>query len=156
MVEAINVSPQLVERSGRHAGRIHEVPYGEHVIGRAPDVSVQLDHEDVSRRHARLEVGVDGVLLEDLDSKNGIFVAGTRVEGVVQLGHGDHFTIGDIAIEVVHPASKIQRMLERAGETTVTRPRGAPTQPRARAEGILLPVVGVVVFGILVALMLLM
>src|SRR5262245_54187031 len=67
---------------------------GEHLIGRDPDVSIRIDASTVSRRHARLLVNGDGVLLEDSGSKNGTFHRDARVSAPVRLTDGDGFRIG--------------------------------------------------------------
>jgi DNA-binding winged helix-turn-helix (wHTH) protein len=69
---------------------------GEHVIGRDPDVEIRLDASTVSRRHARLVVAPDRVLLEDSGSKNGTFHGAERVSGPVPLADGDHVRIGSL------------------------------------------------------------
>jgi two-component system, NtrC family, response regulator AtoC len=52
---------------------------GEVRIGRAPDCNVVLDDETLSRHHAALTIGQDGVALADLGSANGTFVDGRRL-----------------------------------------------------------------------------
>lgn len=53
---------------------------GEHLVGSAPDAAVCLDQAGVSRHHALLRVLPDGgVVISDLGSKNGTFVAGRPV-----------------------------------------------------------------------------
>jgi DNA-binding NtrC family response regulator len=52
-------------------------PKGEFTIGRAERCDLRIDDDDVSRRHARITVGV-ALLLEDLGSRNGTRV-GTRL-----------------------------------------------------------------------------
>jgi DNA-binding NtrC family response regulator/pSer/pThr/pTyr-binding forkhead associated (FHA) protein len=53
---------------------------GEHVVGSGPGSAVQLDDTRVSRRHATLEVLADGgVVLTDLESRNGTFLHGRRL-----------------------------------------------------------------------------
>ena len=61
-----------------------EIPLvpGEHIVGRDPEASIMLDAPSVSRRHARIVVGVDSVTLEDLTSKNGTFLNDVTVEGM--------------------------------------------------------------------------
>lgn len=68
---------------------------GENLIGRDDAANIRLDHPVVSRRHARILVGDAGARIEDLGSKNGTFVDGRPVLGVVvplhdgmQLGFG--------------------------------------------------------------------
>jgi pSer/pThr/pTyr-binding forkhead associated (FHA) protein len=148
-------SIELVERSGSRAGRAHPLTHGEHVIGRGAGVSIALDDQDVSRHHARLEVDAEGVVVEDLGSKNGVFVGGSRLTERVRLSHGDTFSIGELTFEVNHPASRVSRMLMQAGEPTVTRIH-APEDDAGREGGLLLPLLGVALFGGLVAALLLL
>jgi S-DNA-T family DNA segregation ATPase FtsK/SpoIIIE len=155
MVAEAELRPHLTEASGSHAGRKHPLPFGEHILGRGGDAAIVLDHPDVSRRHARLEVGPDGVTVHDLGSKNGIYVEGRRVEGSVHLAHGDSFAFGDLELTISHPASQVSRALARAGETTVTTAR-AYEEPPAEGISLVLPLVGVVIFGGLVVALLLL
>ena len=65
-------------------------------IGRSVSNDVILISEEfpgVSATHARLVYRAGVVTLEDLDSKNGTFVAGQAIERVV-LEHGDVFELG--------------------------------------------------------------
>jgi pSer/pThr/pTyr-binding forkhead associated (FHA) protein len=71
---------------------------GEHVVGRDPDVEVRLDASTVSRRHARLVVTADGVVLEDFGSKNGTFRGDERVTSPVHLSDGDAIRIGSLLV----------------------------------------------------------
>ncbi len=71
---------------------------GEHVIGRDADVEVRLDASTVSRRHARLLVTADGVLLDDVDSKNGTFLGTDRVTSPVRLTDGAVIRIGSLLV----------------------------------------------------------
>lgn len=56
---------------------------GPVVVGRAPDCGLCLDAGGLSRQHARLVPGEEGVLVEDLGSTNGSFVNGQRVQRAV-------------------------------------------------------------------------
>jgi pSer/pThr/pTyr-binding forkhead associated (FHA) protein len=74
---------------------LHE---GENVIGRDPEAAVFIDSVKVSRRHARIMVAGDTATLEDLGSKNGTFLHGTRLSAPVRLANTDVILIGqDIA-----------------------------------------------------------
>jgi predicted component of type VI protein secretion system len=146
--------PELIETTGRHAGRVHPLPYGEHVLGRGTEASIVLDDKDVSRRHARLEVGPDGVVVHDLGSKNGVFVSGRKVTDSYMLRHGQSFRFGELELTVRHPASQVKSVLSAAGETTLTTTRSDMVEQQG--VGIMaLPVVGVLLFGVLVAILLL-
>ncbi|HVY48187.1 MAG TPA: FHA domain-containing protein [Minicystis sp.] len=71
-----------------------EVPSGQFVIGRTPDCQLSLDDPLVSRRHALLVVQQGGVFVEDLGSRNGVFVNGTKIGKVARLKDGDVIKIG--------------------------------------------------------------
>jgi DNA-binding winged helix-turn-helix (wHTH) protein len=77
-----------------------EIPIndGENLIGRDPDATVRIDAPSVSRRHARIVVSAEAVLLEDLESKNGTFRRNERVVGSVTLADLDELQIGSVRI----------------------------------------------------------
>jgi DNA-binding NtrC family response regulator len=60
----------------------HPLPAGGSVsVGRADDADVRITDERASRLHARFHIAVDGALtVEDLQSSNGTFVRGERIE----------------------------------------------------------------------------
>jgi DNA-binding winged helix-turn-helix (wHTH) protein len=71
---------------------------GEHIIGRDPDLGINLDHSTVSRRHARVIVGIDSAVLEDFGSKNGTYRCGVRVTAPIALADGDTIHIGSLLV----------------------------------------------------------
>ena len=71
---------------------------GENIIGRAEDAQVRFGGGGVSRRHARIVVSGDGVLIEDLGSKNGTAVRGQRLTGPRPLSDGDDVAIGSVRV----------------------------------------------------------
>ena len=79
-------------------GQRFPLSVGEHVIGRDPDVSVRLDASTVSRRHARIVVAADSVVLDDFGSKNGTFRGDERVTAPVPLTDGDAIHIGSLLV----------------------------------------------------------
>ena len=147
--------PQLVELNGAHAGRVHPMPYGEHIVGRGASASIPLDHHDVSRRHAQLQVGPEGVMVHDLGSKNGVVANGSRVDAPVLLTHGSVLAFGDLQVSVGHPSSQVSRALAAAGEATMTATR-TDERERSSPTALILPLAGVVVFGGLVVALLLL
>jgi len=78
---------------------------GEHIVGREPEAAVWLDSPKVSRHHARITVDGVSAILQDLDSKNGVFVRGERVAAPRALESGDEIRIGPISLlfRVVSP-----------------------------------------------------
>ena len=75
-------------------GREIALTPGHHVLGREPEAAVWLSSARVSRRHAQILVSAAGASVEDLGSKNGTFVNGTRVSGVHPLRDGDEIGLG--------------------------------------------------------------
>jgi pSer/pThr/pTyr-binding forkhead associated (FHA) protein len=71
-----------------------ELAEGEFVVGRNASCQLSLDDPLVSRRHARLLVQPTGVLLEDLQSRNGVLVNGQRIHGQLPVDAGDRILIG--------------------------------------------------------------
>jgi transcriptional regulator with GAF, ATPase, and Fis domain len=64
-------------------------------IGRSSECEIQVLDPQLSRRHALIERRDDGFWLADLDSRNGTFLGGSRVEGAAHLADGDEIRIGD-------------------------------------------------------------
>ncbi len=64
------------------------------VIGRGQDCDLVLEDNNLSRRHCQIRKWAGHFRLEDLQSKNGTYVNGKRVD-VVDLNPGDLITIGD-------------------------------------------------------------
>jgi phage tail-like protein len=48
-------------------------------IGRTPAADITLDHPMVSRQHAEISLGADGLMLTDVGSSNGTFMADQRL-----------------------------------------------------------------------------
>lgn len=71
-----------------------ELPIGDFIIGRSDECQLSLDDPLVSRRHAVLRVRADGVSLEDLGSRNGVMLNGTKIHGEHDLDPGDRIGIG--------------------------------------------------------------
>jgi len=71
---------------------------GENVLGRGEDVSVRIDAPGISRRHALIRVQGGEATLEDLGSKNGTHLRGSRLESPVSLRDGEVFVLGEVAL----------------------------------------------------------
>ncbi|HNT53094.1 MAG TPA: FHA domain-containing protein [Anaerolineaceae bacterium] len=63
------------------------------VIGRDPGCDIVIADRQISRYHARLTPDADGVLMEDLGSKNGTYCNGAVVMDPVRLQDGDQVQI---------------------------------------------------------------
>ncbi|HSI04129.1 MAG: diguanylate cyclase [Myxococcota bacterium] len=87
----------LVVISGSELGRIYKLDEPEIVLGRGDTVGIRIVDDGVSRRHAKLIQKGDAVTLLDLDSTNGTFCNGERVDERV-LRDGDKIRIGTTTI----------------------------------------------------------
>ena len=72
---------------------------GENLIGRGGDARIVTESARVSRHHARILVSRDGVVIEDLGSKNGTFVGERRIDAPTPLTDGDEVRIGDVSLQ---------------------------------------------------------
>lgn len=68
---------------------------GQVTIGRTPDNDLVIPDMLVSRRHARLLTGPQGLVVEDLHSANGTQVNGRRITAPTLLRNGDLVTVGN-------------------------------------------------------------
>ncbi len=78
---------------GRRKEATHELRKRELVIGRGDDADIRVDNPLVSRRHAKLVFRESSWRIEDLDSPNGVYVNGARVDDHV-LQIGDRIELG--------------------------------------------------------------
>jgi len=74
--------------------REYPLPEGESVIGRGHHCPVRIPSDQVSRVHARIRIQGSAVTLEDLGSKNGTLVNGTRLVQPATLVDGDEVWFG--------------------------------------------------------------
>lgn len=82
-------------------------PESRLVIGRGDDADWIILDEDLSRLHAEIRRGWDGVFIRDLDSKNGTFIDGAPVERDGSLLYdGAVISIGNMKIEFRDPAER--------------------------------------------------
>jgi DNA-binding winged helix-turn-helix (wHTH) protein len=80
------------------AGRQIVLTDGANIIGREPDVAIQIDLPGISRRHACIVVSGDAATIEDLGSKNGTQVSGSRITAPTQLADGDVIRLGAVSL----------------------------------------------------------
>jgi hypothetical protein len=69
-------------------------------IGRAPGCELQIDSQSVSRNHAMILKGARELIVEDLNSTNGVLVNGRKVNRHL-LNDGDVLTVGEIQFRCV-------------------------------------------------------
>ncbi|HEY8078748.1 MAG TPA: ATPase, T2SS/T4P/T4SS family [Labilithrix sp.] len=118
------------EENGRVVGDIGSGEYPSAIaitLGRNPSCDLHLPSNEVSRQHARVRLGPDGYVIEDL-SNNGTLTCDGSVLRRHRAGfvYGTHFTIGPYRVTVGRPGQS-ERPMPVAEE--VTPPRGTPLPP---------------------------
>jgi pSer/pThr/pTyr-binding forkhead associated (FHA) protein len=78
----------------------YETDQNEIIIGRDPGCDIQIDNIAVSREHARIVKGPNDYLIEDLNSSNGIFINGRKINKKF-LKTGEEIMIGKYSLEIV-------------------------------------------------------
>lgn len=128
-----DAAPRLEIERGPKAGSQRALPPPEAglVIGRGDEAAWVILDEDLSRSHAEIRRGWDGVTVVDLGSKNGTRVDGAPVgRDPVPLQDGARLTLGAIVVRFHDPAERHLR-----GEPPLSRseaPAGAAAAPTRR------------------------
>lgn len=76
------------------------------VLGRAPDLDIVLPGEGVSRVHAEIRQTSQGLVITDLDSRNGTFVNNQRLTQPTPLMPGDQIRIGSALLRLTDEATE--------------------------------------------------
>src|SRR5512140_1094718 len=105
-------------------GRSTDVPLirGVVVLGRSPDVDIQLKHKSVSRRHLELRIEGGQIIATDLGSTAGTFVDGNRISAPTRLSIGGSVALGKQRIELhaPHTPHALQRSVSLARTASLT------------------------------------
>jgi len=132
------VKAQFTFLSGARAGQSEAFRKGYIGLGRHPLSDVRFDAErdlDVSSRHAAIVRKAEGFVLQDLGSRNGTFVNGTRISGDTVLKRGDVIGFGSngpaLEFQVVESDEDATASAEALAER-VSAPRDV--MPAARAS----------------------
>ena len=129
--------PVLNVVEGPLAGQTFEINATGLCIGREPTNEIVVTDAGVSRQHARILLHNGMIWVQDVGSRNGVFVNGNRVPDHKQVKPGDKVTVG-INIFVLAMQERIP-----------TRPSLSPAAPPARNNLVPLAVAG---FGVLLGL----
>ena len=105
-----------------------------YVAGRGETCDLQLVSEEISREHVEIIRLWDGVVVNDLGSKNGVRVNDVAISGRSRLRDGDLVQIGPATLRLSDPADRYLREFEaRAPQVPRTEDEGVPTAAAATA-----------------------
>ncbi len=108
--------------SGSGTSRVFVLPErGEIVIGRDAACEVALDHERLSRRHAKISIG-DRWTVEDLGSRNGTLVRGARIAAPIEIVPGEPISFGPFTAVIVSRAVSTARTVIGGSHVAITDP----------------------------------
>ena len=125
-------APWLLElrEVGKGLARRFLMGAGQWTCGRNPLADLVLKHASVSDQHLRLDVGVERATVTDLESTNGTFVDGRRIEGEEILRTGVALRVGAIDLVVrVGPADSVVSAVRPVGVVGNVCVRGLTTEP---------------------------
>ncbi len=91
---------QLVIVKGRSEAKLHRLGPGVTVAGRQEGCQLQVKASLVSRKHCEFFEQKGHLLVKDLNSSNGTYVNGDKVDGQRVLEHGDEVSIGGVKFRV--------------------------------------------------------
>jgi len=72
----------------------------EIIIGRDPDNDIQIDNIAISRKHARIVKNPNDYIIEDMNSVNGIFFDGKKINKKY-LKTNDEIIIGKYSLQII-------------------------------------------------------
>ena len=138
---------RLLVFGGKLKGKAFALPpQGKVILGRSKDASITIPDINLSRAHCAVAATPEGYMLEDLESTNGTYVNGKRVQQVL-LRESDRIVLGETEMEfrvkerlddnetkmdmmTVEKAQELSpadalRMLKAAERQTLVQPSGA-------------------------------
>jgi DNA-binding winged helix-turn-helix (wHTH) protein len=104
---AFGGNARTLARSGAPEGRAYRLIWnarelaldeGETILGRSREATLFIDDDSVSRRHARIVIKGESLIVEDLGSKNGTTLNGERLTRPALLENGATIKIGSVAL----------------------------------------------------------
>jgi pSer/pThr/pTyr-binding forkhead associated (FHA) protein len=97
----------------KYRGTRFPIRRGETLLGRSPYCSIVLSNPLASRQHCALKLDGGSLTISDLESANGTWVNGERVEGSHSLSVGDLVRIGTDVLEVMTAEEETVRSSQR-------------------------------------------
>lgn len=117
---------------------IFEVATFPLIIGRGSNCGVKVLHSSLSKQHARMILETGSVVVEDMDSKNGLVFSGDQCERAI-LGSSGEFWLGDVKFKLRNiqsgaakdPFAKFNKKLK-AEAQSLSAPPGSAKAPVAQ------------------------
>jgi len=91
---------ELIILTGKHQGKKLVLPPSGVTIGRDTTCQVRLASTEVSRRHCRIRVTSEGIVAQDLSSRNGTTINDEPLLGEALVKPGDVLRVGPMELQV--------------------------------------------------------
>lgn len=123
--------PKVVLRgvSGPYFGKVIAVQ-GQLTIGRGSDCDLVLDEPEMARKHARIEIGADGIAWRDLGSANGTAINGVQVRDAA-LYTGDQIAFDRNRFLIEAPGTPVRSNVPRSNGVAA---QAAASTPQAQPQ----------------------
>jgi pSer/pThr/pTyr-binding forkhead associated (FHA) protein len=95
--------PRLTVLQGKETIAVYTLSGTKNIIGREMDNDVIVDDEKISRKHAIIYEDEGEYWIEDLNSKNGVFLNGKQITGRERLIDGYLLKLGTTILRFEHP-----------------------------------------------------
>ncbi|MBI4041512.1 MAG: FHA domain-containing protein [Deltaproteobacteria bacterium] len=103
---------KLVLMQGLSSKKEFLLKEGPNTIGRASECDIPLDSQGISKKHAVVTVEPNKIWIQDLDSRNGVYVNGVKIEKK-ELKLGDRISFYDVVVQLLPHFIEPQEYLER-------------------------------------------
>ncbi len=80
---------------------------GEYSVGRSSENSIQAESDYVSRRHAKLTVTSEQLLVEDIGSSHGTYINGTAIQGPTIFEVNQAILLGDLFLTIQNQSEQV-------------------------------------------------
>jgi diguanylate cyclase (GGDEF)-like protein len=111
------LEPYLMILSGSDRGKQFKLHQPCNIFGRHIEADIMIGDPKISRKHGALKVSTKGILLEDLQSTNGIFIGGKRINQQ-WLSVQDRIHVGDTIMRIdykcCNEAASVQALYQAA------------------------------------------
>ncbi len=101
---------QMIVTEGPNRGHLFTLQPGENRLGRDPEVEIIVPDNRVSRLHAVINQQINGFVVTDAGSRNGIYLNGIRCEEAL-LCPGDELMVGGVKMLVLASVEEVEEAL---------------------------------------------
>ncbi len=86
--------------NGKLSGQTIPLQEGTYLLGRGEDCQITIPDSGISKKHAEIEVDEEGIIIHDLDSSNGTFLNGLKIQER-EVQEKDKVSLGQITFDIV-------------------------------------------------------